>query len=86
MAGFLTYIAVFMLTILWVLGWAGVSFATGAFFSLPLKTTILVGAVLGPLGFVVTLMIGVLERSNRGGRSAIAEPSIPAAVDWDRFG
>lgn len=85
MAGVLTYFAVFMLTTLWVLGWAGVSFAAGAFFSLPMKTTILAGAVLGPLGLVVTIVIGVLERGSRSGAEASPVSSPGTTVEWDRF-
>lgn len=85
MAGILTYLGVFMLTTLWVLGWAGVSFAAGAFFSLPMRTTILAGAVLGPLGLVVTIVVGVLERGNRSGTEVSSVQSPATTVEWDRF-
>jgi hypothetical protein len=62
--GFLTYIAIFGMTIVWILGWMGLSVVIGSFFDLPLRTVSLVGAILGPLGFIVTLMIGVLESRN----------------------
>jgi len=59
--GILTYIAIFGMTAIWVLGWMGLSVVVGSFFSLPLRTVMLVGATLGPLGFIVTIMIGILE-------------------------
>jgi len=59
--GILTYIAIFGMTAIWVLGWMGLSVVIGSFFDLPLKTVALVGATLGPLGFIVVLAIGVLE-------------------------
>ena len=86
MAGVLTYLAVFTLTSFWVLGWAGVSYVAGAFFDLPMKTTILVGATLGPLGFVVTIATGVLERRARKGLDQMPTTithELPA--DWDPF-
>lgn len=86
MAGILTYIAVFTLTGFWVLGWAGASYVAGAFFNLPMKTTILVGATLGPLGFIVTIATGVLERKTRNGHDSSAYAERVDAVDeWDRF-
>ncbi len=39
----------------------GLSVVVGSFFDLPLKTVTLVGATLGPLGFIVTIAIGFLE-------------------------
>lgn len=59
--GLLTYIAIFGLTAVWILGWMGLSVVIGSFFNLPLKTVALVGATLGPLGFVVAVAIGILE-------------------------
>lgn len=86
MAGILTYIAVFTLTGFWVLGWAGASYVAGAFFNLPMKTTILVGATLGPLGFIVTIATGVLERKTRKGLDSnpYAEDVVPVD-EWDPF-
>ena len=90
MAGFFTYFSIFALTTFWILGWAGASFAAGAFFDLPMKTTLLVGALLGPLGFVVIIATGVLERRARkngndfyigSGTTASGED----AVDWNLF-
>lgn len=65
-AGFLTYIAIFGLTVVWILGWMGLSVVVGSFFDLPLRTVMLVGATLGPLGFIVTIMIGILETRDPG--------------------
>ncbi len=56
MAGLLTYIAIFAMTAIWILGWMGLSVVVGSFFDLPLRTVSLVGATLGPLGFIVTIM------------------------------
>lgn len=86
MAGFLTYIAVFTLTGFWILGWAGASYVAGAFFNLPMKTTILVGATLGPLGFIVTIATGVLERKTRNARYSNPNAEYVDAVDeWNPF-
>ena len=52
------------MTAVWILGWMGLSVVVGSFFDLPLRTVSLVGAILGPLGFIVTIMIGVLESRN----------------------
>lgn len=85
MFGILTYFAVFMMTAIWVLGWMGLSVIAGSFFNLPLKTISLVGATLGPLGFVITILVGVLER-----KSTIQPVAIPSDLSvnelWDPFG
>ena len=62
--GFFTYIAIFGMTAVWIVGWMGLSVVVGSFFDLPLRTVSLVGGILGPLGFIVTIMIGVLESRN----------------------
>lgn len=90
MAGFLTYFSVFALTIIWILGWGGVSYVAGAFFDLPMKTTVLVGALLGPLGFVVTLATGILERNTRKGTDRTGSVSSSGNTnegsgEWDLF-
>jgi len=72
LTGLLTYIAIFGLTTVWILGWMGLSVVAGSFFGLPLKTVTLVGATLGPLGFIVTVAIGILESGQRS--SAQADP------------
>lgn len=51
------------MTLVWILGWTGISVVLGSFFELPLKTVALVGATLGPLGFIVVIAIGVIESS-----------------------
>lgn len=81
MAGILTYLGVFTLTLFWVLGWSGASYVAGAFFDLPLKTTILVGATLGPLGFIVTITVGLLERGARRGQFPVSGSAAPTAFD-----
>jgi hypothetical protein len=90
MAGFLTYFSIFALTVIWILGWAGASYVAGAFFDLPMKTTILAGALLGPLGFVVVIATGVLERgSRRNGGASFPDRATVAAGDgpddWNLF-
>lgn len=69
--GLLTYIAILGLTGVWILGWMGLSVVVGSFFNLPLKTVTLVGATLGPLGFIVTITIGVLESKHAGEIAAL---------------
>jgi hypothetical protein len=90
MAGFLTYFSIFALTAIWTLGWAGASYVGGAFFDLPMKTTILAGALLGPLGFVVIIATGVLERGSRQQRgSSFPDNAVTRAGDgpddWNLF-
>ena len=66
MAGFLTYVSIFLLTGIWIVGWCGVAAVCGAFFDLPLSTTALIGAMLGPLGFIVVIVLGIVSRSQNG--------------------
>ena len=85
MFGILTYFAVFMMTAIWVLGWMGLSVIAGSFFNLPLKTISLVGATLGPLGFVITILVGVLERKST--IQPVAMSSVLSVNEsWDPFG
>ena len=72
--GFLTYIAIFGMTAIWILGWMGLSVVVGSFFSLPLRTVMLVGATLGPLGFIVTIMIGILENRTTSNDPVFSTP------------
>jgi hypothetical protein len=65
-AGFLTYISVFLLTGIWIVGWCGVAAVCGAFFDLPLSTTALIGALLGPIGFIVVILLGIVGHSQNG--------------------
>lgn len=67
LTGLLTYIAIFGMTAVWILGWMGLSVVVGSFFDLPLKTVSLVGATLGPLGFIVCVAIGILESREQVG-------------------
>lgn len=45
------------------MGWCGVAAVCGAFFDLPLSTTALIGALLGPIGFVVVILLGIVGRT-----------------------
>jgi cytosine/uracil/thiamine/allantoin permease len=82
--GILTYLAVFGMTLIWIIGWMGISMIVGSIFKLPLKTTCLIGALLGPLGFMLTLIAGFLEE-NAEPKFIGAAPSTSAVVDWDPF-
>lgn len=83
MAGLLTYIAIFAMTSIWILGWMGLSVVIGSFFDLPLKTVSLVGATLGPLGFMVTIMLGILESRKE---ELYETETVKVKVDDDPFG
>ena len=63
MAGVLSYIAIAMMVAIWVLGWLGIACVTGSFFKLELSTSALLGALLGPLGFLAAIILGIIERS-----------------------
>lgn len=63
MAGFLSYIAMTFMVGLWVLGWLGIACFVGAFFNLQFSTSALLGALLGPLGFIAVIVLGLAERS-----------------------
>lgn len=63
MAGILSYIAMAVMVSLWVLGWLGIACFVGAFFNLQLSTSALLGALLGPLGFIAVVVLGIAERS-----------------------
>ena len=63
MAGSLTYISIFMLMGVWVLAWAGLTALCGSFFNLPLSTSSLVGALLGPIGVVAVILLGTVNRT-----------------------
>ena len=52
-----------MMVGIWVLGWLGIACVVGSFFSLELSTSALLGALLGPLGFVAVIILGIIERS-----------------------
>lgn len=66
MAGFFTYMSVFLLTGIWIVGWCGIAAVCGAFFDLPLSTTALIGALLGPIGFVVVILLGIVSSGSGG--------------------
>jgi tellurite resistance protein TehA-like permease len=63
MAGVLSYIAIAMMVGIWVLGWLGIACVVGSFFRLELSTSALLGALLGPLGFVAVIILGIIEQS-----------------------
>lgn len=63
MAGVLTYVSIFFLMAIWVLGWCGVSVVVGALFDLPISTTALLGALLGPIGALMVILLGIIEKS-----------------------
>ena len=63
MAGVLSYIAIAMMVGIWVLGWLGIACVVGSFFRLELSTSALLGALLGPLGFVAVIILGIIVQS-----------------------
>ena len=84
MAGIFTYIAIFGMTLTWIVGWMGISMIFGSFFQLPLKTTCLVGALLGPLGFMLTVIIGILENHDKPSTHGAYQVT-PTQAAWDPF-
>lgn len=69
---------------MWIVGWMGISMLVGSFFEIPLKTTCLIGALLGPLGFMLTLIVGFLEGGADEKFSQVS-PLAPVGIDWDPF-
>ena len=59
MGGILSYISIFFLVAIWMLGWLGITLMLGAVFDLPVKGVAITGAVLGPLGFLAILFVGI---------------------------
>ena len=84
MAGVFTYIAIFGMTLTWIIGWMGISMIIGSFFQLPLKTTCLVGALLGPLGFMLMVIIGFLENHDKPSTHSAFQVT-PTQEAWDPF-
>ena len=82
--GILTYIAIFGMTLIWIVGWMGISMIAGSFFELPLKTTCLIGALLGPLGFMLTLIAGFIEGDTEEKFAQVVQLG-PTGTDWDPF-
>lgn len=72
LGGFLGYVAIFIMAMIWVLGWVGLTVLLGSFFDLPLKTTATAGAVLGPLGFVLIIFVGGSSKASRHVRAGVA--------------
>ena len=64
--GLFSYIAIVGFTTVWILGWLCISWLVGAFFDLPMPTTAILGATLGPLGLVAVLILGFLSRQSNG--------------------
>lgn len=91
MAGILTYFAIILLTAIWVLGWMGIAAIVGAFFDLPLSTCALIGTTLGPLGFIVVVLLGTVEKRRLANSvelistMGIMEAPIEAVTEWDPF-
>jgi Kef-type K+ transport system membrane component KefB len=63
LGGFLGYLAIGTLILVWLVGWLGVCLLVGQFFDLPEKTTAVTGAVLGPLGVVAVIYVGLASQS-----------------------
>jgi hypothetical protein len=84
MMGILTYLAIFGMTLIWIVGWMGISMIVGSFFEIPIKTTCLIGALLGPLGFMLTLIVGFLEGGTEEKFLQVA-PITPSGAGWDPF-
>ena len=84
MTGILTYIAIFGMVMIWIVGWMGISMVVGSFFELPLKTTCLIGALLGPLGFMLTLIVGFLENGQRFAPTTNYQ-AVSTEPEWDPF-
>lgn len=88
MASLLTYISVVGLTLVWLLGWMGMTLIIGAFFDLPVSTTALVGLTLGPLGVIVVILVGITERIRNSptARGTLSMANQPLTDDaWDPF-
>ncbi len=45
-----------------MLGWGGIAVIFGAFFDMSIFSTFLVGALLGPLGFLAVLLVGTSKK------------------------
>ena len=63
MAGILTYLSIFLLMGVWVLAWSGIAALSGTFFDLPMSTSSLLGALLGPIGFIAVILLGITNKS-----------------------
>lgn len=63
LGGFLGYLAIGTLILVWLVGWLGVCLLVGQFFDLPEKTTAVTGAMLGPLGVVAVIYVGLATQS-----------------------
>jgi len=52
------------LAMMWTLGWTLIAWLVGAVMDLKMSTSMLLGALLGPLGFLVVLLVGFAERKS----------------------
>ena len=71
LGGFLGYVAIFMMAMIWVLGWVGLTVLLGSFFDLPLKTSATAGAILGPLGFIMVIFVGGTSKARHHVRAGV---------------
>lgn len=74
--GALTFIAIIGVTTIWALGWTSLCWLVGASINLKISTSVLLGALLGPLGLVTVLTLGTLER-----RKALGIRDLPVRVE-----
>jgi Kef-type K+ transport system membrane component KefB len=78
LGGFLGYLAIGILIVIWLVGWLGICLLAGQFFDLPEKTTAVIGAVLGPLGVLAVIYVGLAARSGDS-PSVTSQGTIPIA-------
>ncbi len=81
MAGILSYIAMALMVGLWIVGWLGLACLVGAFFDLELSTTALLGALLGPLGFVAVVILGIIEKTRSIGPAQVVDTQSSNLLD-----
>lgn len=88
LGGFLGYIAIFVMASIWLVGWVGLTVLLGSFFDLPMKTSAIAGAVLGPLGFILVIFVGGTSKARRHVRAGVTylstvgrNSSKPAAIE-----
>lgn len=75
--------SVFLLMAVWVVGWSGVAMVIGAFFDLPLPTTALVGALLGPIGAVVVILLGSIDKYHTTGSMVAVKKAASSHTSFD---
>jgi len=62
--GILSYSAIMGFTLIWIVAWLCICWLVGAFFNLPMQTTAVIGATLGPFGLVMILILGIFSKNN----------------------